>query len=80
MSEETATKSIVEEHLPEIARSIRLGEISVDNIDVFCEKGVFELDSTKRILEAGRQMGFKLNFHADELNSIGASEVKELET
>lgn len=76
MSEEVATKSIIEDHLPAISRSIRLGEISVDNIDVFCEKGVFEIETTKRILQAGRRMGFRLNFHADELTSIGAGEVR----
>jgi len=75
MNEESATKSIIEDHLPEIARSIRLGEISVDNIDVFCEKDVFEVETSRRILEAGRQMGFRLNFHADELNAIGAAEM-----
>ncbi len=75
MSEEAATKAIIEDHLPEIARSIRLGELTVDNIDVFCEKNVFELESTRRILEAGRAMGFRLNFHADEISALGGAEV-----
>lgn len=74
-SEDGATKNIVEEQLPAIARSIRLGEISVDNIDVFCEKGVFELENSKRILEAGREMGLRMNFHADEIFPLGGAEV-----
>jgi len=75
MTEDEATKSVINDQLPAIARAIRLGEISVDNIDVFCEKGVFELSSTKAILEAGRTMGFRLNFHAEEIHPLGGSEV-----
>jgi len=75
MTEESATKAIVEDHIPEIARAIRLGELSVDNIDVFCEKNVFELETTKRILEAGRAIGLRLNFHADEISDLGGAEM-----
>ncbi|CAG7731650.1 unnamed protein product [Allacma fusca] len=75
MTEETATREVIEEQLPAVARSIRLGEISVDNIDVFCEKGVFELENSKKILEAGREMGFRMNFHADELYPLGSAEM-----
>lgn len=52
-----------------------LGSIECENIDVFCEKGIFECDQTERILEAGRQIGLQLNFHAEELNYIGGAEV-----
>lgn len=75
MTEEQATKGIINEQLPAISRAMRLGEISVDNIDVFCEKGVFEVDNSKQILEAGRALGFKLNFHADEIHPLGGAEV-----
>jgi imidazolonepropionase len=34
---------------------------------VFCEKGVFEHDDTRRILEAGAKAGLKINFHGDEM-------------
>lgn len=33
-------------------------------IDVFCEKGVYDIDQSRRILEAGRLAGLRLNFHA----------------
>jgi len=75
MTEETATKAIINEQLPAISRAIRLGEISVDNIDVFCEKGVFEVESSKQILEAGRALGLRINFHADEIHPLGGSEM-----
>ncbi|KAK8788891.1 hypothetical protein V5799_021335 [Amblyomma americanum] len=47
------------------------GTLNVENIDVFCEKGVFDVDSSRKILQAGRQAGLRLNFHAEELNWIG---------
>jgi imidazolonepropionase len=76
MTEELAAKAVITEQLPAISRAVRLGEISVDNIDVFCEKGVFELDTSKEILEAGRALGFRLNFHADEIHPLGGAEVR----
>ena len=78
MTEEDATKAVISNQLPAIARAIRLGEISVDNIDVFCEKDVFELDSAKQILEAGRALGFRMNFHADEIHPLGGAEVSKM--
>ena len=50
-------------------------EVIVDNIDVFCEKGVFGLDETRRILKAGKAAGLALNFHGDELHPMKAAEV-----
>lgn len=44
-------------------------------IDVFCEKGVFNICQSRRILEAGRRAGLRLNFHADELSALGGAEV-----
>ena len=43
--------------------------------DVFCEKGVFDIEQTERILLAARQHGFKLKMHADEIVSIGGAEL-----
>ena len=45
-------------------------------IDVFCEKGVFDVEQSRKILEAGRKAGLRLNFHADELTPIGGAEVR----
>ena len=47
----------------------------MDSIDVFCEKGVFEIEESRAILNAGRKTGLRLNFHADELAPIGGAEV-----
>lgn len=78
LSEEEATKAVINNQLPAIARAIRLGDISVDNIDVFCEKGVFELQSSREILEAGRALGLRMNFHADEIFPLGGAEVSTI--
>lgn len=51
------------------------GTLRVDNIDVFCEEGVFDLDSTRSILEAGKELGLNINFHGDELHPMNAAQV-----
>lgn len=42
-------------------------------IDIFTEDSVFNYEQSKRYLEAGREMGFKLKIHADEIKAIGGS-------
>ena len=39
--------------------------------DVFCEKGVFDVAQTRRILEAGLRAGLTPRLHADEFVSLG---------
>ena len=41
--------------------------------DVFCEQGVFTVDESRRILEAGRRAGLGLRIHADELARSGGA-------
>ena len=53
------------------------GRLKVDNIDVFCELGVFDVDQTRRILEEGKRIGLQINFHGDELHPLKAAEVSE---
>ncbi|XP_055974277.1 probable imidazolonepropionase isoform X2 [Sorex fumeus] len=70
-----AADDIVHNHLPKLKELSRKGELHVDNIDVFCEKGVFDLDSTRRILQTGKEMGLQINFHGDELHPMKAAEL-----
>ena len=56
--------------IPEVARK-ELAEYS----DVFCEKGVFNIDESRRIQQAARDSGLKLRFHVDELTSFGGAEL-----
>lgn len=43
--------------------------------DIFTEKNVFELDDSRRLLEAAREAGYKLKMHADEIVSLGGAEL-----
>lgn len=43
--------------------------------DVFCEEGVFSVDQTRRILEAGKKHGLKPKMHADEIIPLGGAEL-----
>ena len=51
------------------------GQLRVDNIDVFCEEGVFNVDQTRRILRAGQAIGLDANFHGEELHCLHSAEV-----
>ncbi|CAB1345977.1 unnamed protein product [Coregonus sp. 'balchen'] len=53
----------------------QLGALRVDNIDVFCEQGVFDLASTCSILQAGLDMGLNINFHGDELHPMNSAQL-----
>ncbi|XP_045147300.1 probable imidazolonepropionase [Echinops telfairi] len=70
-----AAEDIVKHHLPTLKALGSSGEVHVDNIDVFCEKGVFDLDSTRRILQGGKDIGLQINFHGDELHPMKAAEL-----
>ena len=72
---EEATDDVINNQIPQITALIKEGELSVDNIDVFCEKGVFDTDATRRILEAGKAVGMAINFHGDELHPMNSGEV-----
>ncbi|MGP8071185.1 MAG: imidazolonepropionase [Candidatus Bathyarchaeia archaeon] len=43
--------------------------------DVFCEKDVFEIDESRRILLAGKRLGLMPKIHADELYPLGGAEL-----
>jgi imidazolonepropionase len=42
-------------------------------VDVFCEKGAFNLAQSRRILEAAKHMGYPLKIHADEFENLGGA-------
>ena len=54
---------------------MKTGDLHVDNIDVFCEKGVFDLEQSRAILKAGKEAGLNINFHGDELHPLHGAEV-----
>ena len=42
-----------------------------DYIDVFCEKGYFDLEDTENMIEAGKKYGLKSKIHVNQFNSFG---------
>lgn len=42
-------------------------------VDVFCERGVFNYQQSRRILETAREWGFPLKIHADEFENLGGA-------
>ncbi|XP_071491307.1 probable imidazolonepropionase [Diadema antillarum] len=75
MTVEEATQDVIDVQLPRIKELMEKGELKVENIDVFCDKGIFEVEETRRILEAGTKMGMAINFHGDELHPVRAAEL-----
>jgi imidazolonepropionase len=63
--------------LPLLKREIEAGKLDVDNIDVFCEKGVFDVNQTEAILTKAQTLIDKINvnFHSDELYPLNSVEM-----
>ncbi len=59
---------ICEEMIPRVAQ-----EELAQFCDVFCEKGVFSVAESRKILETGKQYGLIPKIHADEIEPIGGS-------
>ena len=43
--------------------------------DIFTEKNVFEIEDSRRLLQAAREAGMKLKLHADEIVQLGGAEL-----
>jgi imidazolonepropionase len=61
---------LIDEIHPEIARR-GLAEA----VDVFCERGVFDIDETRRLLADADDLGWRIHLHADELSRLGGAEL-----
>lgn len=42
-------------------------------VDIFCEKDVFDLEQSRRVLQRARELGFPLKIHADEFATLGGT-------
>lgn len=60
---------IINVMLPRIAN-----ENLADYIDIFCEKGYFDLEDTRRVLAAGKKYNLISKPHVNQFNSIGGVE------
>nr|WP_321224146.1 imidazolonepropionase [uncultured Psychroserpens sp.] len=57
---------VVNEMIPAVAN-----EKLADYIDVFCEKGYFDLEDTNRVLSAGIKHGLTPKIHVNQFNAFG---------
>jgi imidazolonepropionase len=57
---------VVNELIPEVSK-----QHLADFIDVFCEKGYFDLDDSERILKAGTEHGLIPKIHVNQFNAFG---------
>jgi imidazolonepropionase len=46
---------------------------SLPFVDVFCERGAFNLEQSRAILQTARELGFPLKIHADEFENLGGT-------
>ena len=77
--------TVVNEMIPTVIDLKKKGELDVELIDVssvalhknqaFCEKGIYNVEQTQRIMEEGKKHGLGINFHADELTALGGAEM-----
>ncbi len=44
-------------------------------VDIFCEKGVFNIKQSRKFLSEAKKMGFSLKLHADEIVQFGGAEL-----
>ncbi|MEH7558672.1 imidazolonepropionase, partial [Priestia megaterium] len=61
---------VIEEMIPRVAE-----ENLAEFCDVFCEEGVFTIQQSEQILEAGKVYGLKPKIHADEIVQFGGAEL-----
>lgn len=61
---------IIREMLPLV-----LEEQLAENCDIFCEKGVYTVEQSRKLLQAAKEMGFGIKIHADEIVSFGGAEL-----
>ena len=67
---ETYIRLLCQEMIPAVAEE-KLAQFC----DVFCERGVFTPEESRRILEAGKRYGLIPKIHADEIEPIGGSQL-----
>ncbi|UCE96983.1 MAG: imidazolonepropionase [Candidatus Bathyarchaeota archaeon] len=63
-------KLVIGEMIPTVA-----GQKLAEFCDVFCERGVFDVEQSRKILMTGIECGMKPKVHADELTRLGGAEL-----
>jgi imidazolonepropionase len=61
---------VINKMLPRVA-----AENLAEFCDVFCERGYFNIEQSRRILSTAQKLGLKLRIHADQLSNSGAAKL-----
>ena len=61
---------LIEQVMPDVVEG-NLAEFC----DIFCEKNVFSVAQSRRLLTKAREMGLKIKIHADEIERLGGTEL-----
>jgi imidazolonepropionase len=61
---------VVNEMLPRVT-----SDSLVEFCDVFCERGYFDFEQSRRILNSAKGLGLRLRIHADQLSNSGAAKL-----
>ncbi len=69
-SHEDYVDHVITDMLPRIVR-----EGLAHYCDVFLEKGVFEVNESRRLLSAARDLGLLLKLHVDEIENLGGTDL-----
>ncbi len=72
---ESYVQQIVDDMLPRAAKLSKQYDTETPIIDVFCDKGYFTLEDTRKIFTAAHALGMQTKVHADEFVNLGATEL-----
>ena len=61
---------VVDEMLPRVT-----SESLAEFCDVFCERGYFDIEQSRKILSEAKRLGLKLRIHADQLSNSGGAKL-----
>jgi imidazolonepropionase len=69
------TNLVCDHMLPGVKKwwQVHAGSRPLPFVDVFCEKGAFDLEQTRRLMTAASQLGFQLKAHVDEFKNLGGA-------
>ena len=70
ISPEEYVELVINQMLPRVA-----GERLAEFCDVFCERGYFDIDQSRRILSAAKKLGLDLRGHVDQLTNSGGAKL-----
>ncbi|MFW6183594.1 MAG: imidazolonepropionase, partial [Chloroflexota bacterium] len=73
------TRLVIEEMLPQAAEWYEASHFATASVpffaDVFCEEHAFDVDQSRRILQAALDAGLRAKIHVDQFNSLGGLEM-----